>query len=75
MIPQPPWPPGDERGMANATGAGTWLRCVHHMSQADARMRANFDENYERLVELKDKYDPRSLFRLNANVRPTVARM
>ncbi len=33
----------------------------------------NFGENYPRLVELKNKYDPTNLFRLNANIKPTVA--
>jgi FAD/FMN-containing dehydrogenase len=32
----------------------------------------NFGENYPRLVELKNKYDPTNLFRLNANIKPTV---
>ena len=32
----------------------------------------NFGKNYPRLVELKNKYDPTNLFRLNANIRPTV---
>lgn len=32
----------------------------------------NYGENYPRLVELKNKYDPNNLFRLNANVKPTV---
>jgi FAD/FMN-containing dehydrogenase len=34
------------------------------------------DENYQgnigRLVQLKNRYDPTNLFRLNANVKPTV---
>jgi kynurenine formamidase len=31
------WPPGDERGMANAIGVGTWLRCSYFLSQPKAR--------------------------------------
>ena len=32
----------------------------------------NFGENYPRLVEVKNRYDPANLFRLNANIQPTV---
>lgn len=32
----------------------------------------NYGENYRRLVALKDQYDPTNLFRLNANIRPSV---
>lgn len=35
--PAPPWPSGDERGMANAIGAQTWARCGWHLSQPGAR--------------------------------------
>jgi FAD/FMN-containing dehydrogenase len=31
----------------------------------------NYGENYPRLVEIKNKYDPTNLFRLNANIRPS----
>ena len=34
--------------------------------------RENYGGNYERLVKLKNRYDPINLFRLNANVVPTV---
>ena len=39
--------------------------------EGDKKIRANFGENYDRLVQLKNKYDPTNLFRLNANVKPT----
>ena len=35
--PLPPWPAGDERGMANTLGAGTWMRCAFHLNQPGAR--------------------------------------
>jgi FAD/FMN-containing dehydrogenase len=36
------------------------------------QVRANFRANHERLVAVKNRYDPTNLFRLNANVKPTV---
>lgn len=38
MVPIPPWPAGDERGMTNTQGAGTWLRCARHMSAPGAKV-------------------------------------
>jgi FAD/FMN-containing dehydrogenase len=37
-----------------------------------AAINANYRENFPRLVEVKNRYDPTNLFRLNANVEPTV---
>ena len=40
-------------------------------SADERRLRETYGENYPRLVQLKNKYDPTNLFRLNANIRPT----
>jgi len=36
-VPAPPWPAGDERGMANQLGPATLQRCAWHMGQPNAR--------------------------------------
>jgi FAD/FMN-containing dehydrogenase len=38
-----------------------------------AAIQANYRQNLERLVAVKNRYDPTNLFRLNANVKPTAA--
>ncbi len=40
--------------------------------EADPHARAAYGSNQDRLVELKNKYDPTNLFRVNHNIRPTV---
>ena len=46
---------------------------VNHLDAEEAtRIRAAYSGNYERLVALKNKYDPANLFRMNQNIRPTV---
>ena len=42
------------------------------MDEGDDPVRAAYGENYARLVELKNKYDPTNLFRRNQNIPPTV---
>jgi FAD/FMN-containing dehydrogenase len=36
------------------------------------RIQAAYGATYDRLVALKNKYDPTNLFRLNPNIKPTV---
>lgn len=36
----------------------------------EARLRTTYGVNFERMVELKTRFDPNNLFRLNANVAP-----
>lgn len=35
--PAPPWPAGDEIGMANTLGTGTMMRCAWHMARPNAK--------------------------------------
>jgi FAD/FMN-containing dehydrogenase len=44
---------------------------VNFMSDDDqSRIKANYKGNYDRLVKIKEKYDPDNLFHLNQNIRP-----
>lgn len=44
---------------------------VNFMDEDDAsRVQANYGENYNRLVQIKRKYDPDNLFRVNQNIAP-----
>lgn len=38
-----------------------------------AGARSAYEESWERLVALKDRYDPTNLFRLNANIPPSAS--
>jgi hypothetical protein len=40
--------------------------------EGDERDRAAYGSNYERLVALKNKYDPTNFFRLNQNIKPNM---
>jgi FAD/FMN-containing dehydrogenase len=41
------------------------------IDEDDDRVRASYGTNYERLVEVKTKYDPDNLFRVNRNIVPS----
>jgi FAD/FMN-containing dehydrogenase len=44
---------------------------INFMAADDqARIRANYRQNYDRLVDVKRAYDPENLFRLNQNIKP-----
>jgi FAD/FMN-containing dehydrogenase len=48
-----------------------YLNFIGSGEDTEAMMRASFgDANYERLVEVKSKYDPTNMFHLNQNIRP-----
>ena len=37
-----------------------------------SKTQRNYGINYDRLVQIKNRFDPTNLFRLNANIQPTV---
>jgi FAD/FMN-containing dehydrogenase len=51
-------------------GAGAYVNFM--MDEGDDRIKATYRENYDRLVALKNKYDPTNLFHVNQNIKPTV---
>jgi FAD/FMN-containing dehydrogenase len=40
-------------------------------NEGEGRIRAAYGPNYDRLVEMKNKYDPTNVLRLNQNIKPT----
>ena len=58
------------RGVAPFASRGFYVNT--EMDPGERRLRDNYGANYDRLVELKNRFDPNNLFRLNANIKPTV---
>ena len=57
-----------------------WVTLEHHTrgfytndtDESQQKIHKNYGGNFDRLLALKNKYDPTNLFRLNANIVPTV---
>ena len=61
---RPPWPAGDEIGMANTLGRATWQRCAQHLADPNARayeishIRSNTMPQSPFGTPLREKYRP-----------------
>jgi FAD/FMN-containing dehydrogenase len=44
------------------------------MDEGEERVKATYGNNYQRLSEIKAKYDPANLFRVNQNIRPNATK-
>ena len=42
------------------------------MDEGQERVEASYRHNYKRLTEIKRKYDPQNLFRINQNIKPGI---
>ncbi len=59
-----------EQMRAHTQGAA-YLNFAGAGDEATALVQAAYGENYQRLVEVKDRYDPHNFFRINHNILPT----
>jgi FAD/FMN-containing dehydrogenase len=50
------------------TASGGYVNFM--MDEGEERIKATYGKNYDRLVEIKNKYDPDNLFRVNQNIKP-----
>jgi len=58
----------------HSRGLGSYVNAIHE--QDEDRIRATYGrEKYERLVRIKQRYDPGNVFRRNANIKPGPVRV
>jgi FAD/FMN-containing dehydrogenase len=54
-----------------SSDASTGRAYVNFLGDTDAGRSSYGDETYNRLVALKNEYDPTNVFRLNQNIEPS----
>jgi FAD/FMN-containing dehydrogenase len=67
------WARRTSKAMEPFMSGGAYVNYLGADAGGDA-IRAAYGPAYERLVKLKDAYDPDNVFRLNQNIRPSVSR-
>lgn len=54
------------------SAAGAYINFMMH-DEGQERVKASYRGNYDRLIEVKKKYDPKNLFFINQNINPAVS--
>ena len=52
------------------SAGGAYVNMI--MDEGQEQVKAAYRDNYDRLVSIKNKYDPKNLFRVNQNIKPSV---
>jgi hypothetical protein len=55
--------------MRKFSTGGTYINFLTE-DEGDERIQAAYGNNYQRLIEVKTKWDPKNLFRINKNIAP-----
>jgi FAD/FMN-containing dehydrogenase len=56
--------------MRSFSEGGVYLNFPGFLEEGEQLLHEGYGKNYDRLAEIKAKYDPGNLFRLNANIEP-----
>ena len=64
------WARAAWRDIRRFSTGGTYINFLTE-EEGDERIHAAYGNNYERLVEVKSKWDPGNLFRMNKNIAPS----
>jgi FAD/FMN-containing dehydrogenase len=64
------WAKAYSEALRPYTAGGAYINMI--MDEGQERIKAAYRDNYQRLVEIKNKYDPTNFFRVNQNIRPNV---
>lgn len=64
------WSVGTWEAVHPYAAGGAYLNFI--MDEGTESVQASYDENYARLREIKGRYDPGNLFRVNQNIPPAV---
>jgi FAD/FMN-containing dehydrogenase len=67
------WARATSAAMGPFMSGGAYVNYLDADAGADA-VRAAYGPAYQRLIALKEKYDPQNIFRLNQNIRPSSPR-